>query len=61
MSDSKKKITAKKTSPKKEAPKKAAPKKESPKPKSEKEIKFADDIKAMPEKQWGLSPKDLKD
>jgi hypothetical protein len=54
--------------PKKEAPKKEKPKKESPKrstpksatPKSEREKKFADDIKRMPEKQWGLSPRDLK-
>ena len=60
MSESKKKPTAKKSEakPKKEAPKKEAPKKEEPK--SEREKKFADDIKAMPEKQWGLSPWDLK-
>ncbi len=59
MSESKKKPTAKKEAPKKEAPKKEAPKKEAPK--SEREKKFADDIKAMPEKQWGLSPRDLKE
>ena len=59
MSDSTKKTAAKKVASKKVASKKAAPQKEAPKPKSEKEIKFADDIKAMPEKQWGLSPKDL--
>jgi len=55
MSESKKKPTAKKSEAK---PKKEAPKKEEPK--SEREKKFADDIKAMPEKQWGLSPWDLK-
>ena len=59
MSESKKKPTAKKETPKKEAPKKEAPKKEAPK--SEREKKFADDIKAIPEKQWGLSPRDLKE
>ncbi len=61
MSTSKNKSTFKKSEPKpkKEAPKKEAPKKEAPK--SEREKKFADDIKAMPEKQWGLSPRDLKE
>jgi len=56
MSESKKKAVPKKSEPK---PKKEAPKKEAPK--SEREKKFADDIKAMPEKQWGLSPRDLKE
>ena len=46
------------TQAKKETPKKEESKKETPK--GEREIKFADDIKRMPEKQWGLGPKDLK-
>jgi hypothetical protein len=60
MSDSTKKTSHKKseTKTKKETPKKEESKKETPK--SEREIKLADDIKRMPEKQWGLGPKDLK-
>ena len=64
MPSSKKTTRAKKIEPKKEVP---APKKETPQPKAaapeaieKSQDKFADDIKAMPEKQWGLSPRDLK-